>query len=137
MKEKLLSRLPHIYAYYSIIILVSSIYNMLLGNTQMNISYFVELFGFLAVFFLVEPIFAGINFKSFWFWAVTETGLAYVIFLVFAYIFKWIQFTAEEFIPVSILFVLIAAVGIYYINFQHRLHTKELNELIRKQNIGC
>lgn len=134
MKEKIMSRLPHIYAYYSIIIFVTSIYNLLIGNTKMNISYLVELFGFLAIFFFVEPIFEAINFKSFWSWAIAETGFAYVLFLIFAYIFKWIQFTAQDFIPVSILFVLIAAIGIYYINCQHRLRTKELNELIRKQN---
>ena len=133
MKEKLMSRLPHIYAYYSIIIFVSSIYNLLIGNTQMNISYLVELFGFLVVFFFVEPILENINFKAFWSCAVAETGLAYILFLIFAYLFKWIHFTAKEFIPASILFILIAAIGIYYINCQHRLQTRELNELIRKQ----
>lgn len=129
-----MSRLPNIYAYYSTIIFVSSVYNLLLGNTQIEITYFIELFGFLMVFFFVEPLFEAINFKSFWSWAIVETTFAYVLFLIFAYLFKWVSFTPEQLIPVSILFLLIAALGIYYINCQHRLRTKELNELIRKQN---
>lgn len=134
MKKNLMSCLPHIFAYYSLIIFATSIYNLLIGNTLMDISYLVELFVFLAVFFFIEPAFSSINFKSFWSWAIVETASVYVLFLIFAYIFKWIRFTAEELIPVSILFVLIAIIGIYYINCQHRLRTKELNELIHKQN---
>lgn len=134
MKEKLMSCLPHIFTYYSIIVLATGIYNLFIGNTQMEISYLVELFGFLALFFFIEPVLSSINFKSFWSWAIAETASAYVLFLIFAYIFKWVRFTAAELIPVSILFVLIAIIGIYYINCQHRMRTKELNELIRKQN---
>ena len=134
MKKQILSRLPHIYAYYSIIIFASGVYNILLGNTHMEIRYLIELFGFLIIFFFVEPLLGSINFKSFWSWAIAETGCAYVLFLIFAYIFKWISFTPNQFFPVSILFILIAAIGIYYMNCQHKLRTKELNELIKKQN---
>lgn len=134
MKEKIMSRLPLIYAYYTIIIFVTCIYNALLGNTQMETRWFIELFGFLIIFFVFEQLFQKLTFKSFIACAVAETALAYVLFLVFGYIFKWISFAAGQLIPATIIFILIAALGIFYMNYQHKLQTKELNELIQKQN---
>lgn len=135
MKEKMMSRLPLVYAFYSIIIFVSCIYNAFLGNVHMETRWFIELFGFLIVFFVFEQLFQKLHFNSFFLCAVAETSLAYVLFLIFGYIFKWVSFVPAQLLRASILFVLIAAIGIFYMNYQHKLRTREINELLQKKNI--
>lgn len=134
MKEKIMERLPFIFCYYTIIILVSCIYNLSIGNTLIEIAWFVELFAFLVVFTILEYFLNRIDFKNFWTCAVTETSFAYLLFLVFAYCFDWVRFTPDQLIRVTTLFVIIAVLGITYMNYRHKLRAKELNELIQRRN---
>ena len=134
MKEQLLSRLSIIYIYYTLIVFFSSTYNLLMGYTIMSTRYFVELFLFLIVIIILDALLENVNFKSFWSCAAAETGIAYVLFLVFAYFLNWIAFTLEGLIHATILFLMIAVLGISYINYKLKLRSKELNELLQKRN---
>ena len=134
MKEQIMSRLQIIYIYYTLIVFICSIYNLLQGYTAMNTHYFVELFVFLVMFNIFDTLLEHVNFKSFWSCAVAETGMAYALFLIFAYFFGWITFTPEHLLHATILFLIIAVLGISYINYQHKLRSKELNELLQKRN---
>lgn len=134
MKEKIMSRLPIIYVYYTLIVFVTSAYNLLMGYSSMSTRYFVELFAFLVVFNICDSLLENVNFKSFWSCAIAETAMAYVLFLVFAYFFKWIAFTPKQLVHATILFVIIAVSGITYMNYRHKLRSKELNELLQKKN---
>ena len=134
MKEQIMSRLQVIYVYYTLIVFVCSAYNLLQGYTTMSTRYFVELFAFLIVFNIFDALLEHVNFKSFWSCAVAETGMAYALFLAFAYFFDWIAFTPERLVQATILFLIIAALGISYMNYQHKLRSKELNELLQKRN---
>ena len=134
MKEKIMERLPFIFCYYTIIILVTCIYNLSIGNTLIEIAWFVELFAFLVVFTVLEYFLNRIDFKNFWTCAIAETGFAYLLFLIFAYCFNWVTFTPAQLISATILFVVIAVLGIAYMNYRHKLRTRELNELLQKRN---
>jgi len=134
MKEQLISRLSIIYIYYTLIVFICSAYNLLMGYTTMSTSYFVELFVFLIVFNIFDALLGNINFKSFWTCAAAETAISYVLFLVFAYFWNWIAFTPESLIHATILFLIIAILGISYINYNLKLRSKELNELLQKRN---
>lgn len=134
MKEQIISRLPIIYIYYTLIVFICSTYNLLMGYTSMSTRYFVELFGFLIVFNVFDALLEHVNFKSFWSCAAAETAMSYVLFLVFAYFFSWIAFTPESLVHATILFLIIAILGISYINYKHKLRSKELNELLQKRN---
>lgn len=134
MKEKIMSRLPFIYTYYTIIIFVTCIYNLAIGNTLIEIRWFIELFAFLVIFVILDQVFSHINFKSFFTCAISESAVAYVLLLVFSYFFKWITFAPEQILRLTILFLIIVTIGISYMNYRNKLHSKELNELIKKQN---
>ena len=134
MKEKIMERLPIIYVYYTLIVFISCTYNLLMGYTSMNTRWFVELLIFLVVFNIFDYLLGNVNFKSFWSCAIAETAMAYVLFLVFAYFFKWVAFTPEQLLRATILFIIIAISGITYMNYRHKLRSKELNELLQKQN---
>ena len=133
MKERMITRLPSIFAYYTIIILTTSIYNLANGNTMISLSWFVELFVFLVIFNFADQVLEHVNFKSFLGCAVAETSLAYALFLVFAYVFHWINFTPSLLLRATLLFVLIAVIGISYMNYQHKLRAREINNLIQER----
>ena len=135
MKEKIMSRLPVIYVYYTLIVFVTSAYNLLMGYTSMSTRYFVELFAFLVVFNICDALLENVNFKSFWSCAVGETAMAYILFLVFAYLFNWIAFTPKQLVHATILFLIIAILGITYMNYRQKLRSNELNELLQKKNV--
>ena len=133
MKEKIMKRLPFIFAYYTIIVLVTCIYNLSLGYTMMQNRWFIELFVFLVIFAVLERVLACVNFKSDLLYTVAEIGMAYVLFLVFGYLFQWVEFTPVSLLSVTILFIIIAVIGVSYFNYRYKLRTKELNELLKKQ----
>ena len=133
MKEKIMKRLPFIFTYYTLIVLVTCIYNLSLGYTMMQNRWFIELFVFLVIFAVLERVLARINFKSDLLYTVAEIGMAYVLFLVFGYLFQWVEFTPVSLLSVTILFIIIAVIGVWYFNYRYKLRTKELNELLKKQ----
>ncbi len=133
MKEKIMKRLPFIFAYYTIIVLVTCIYNLSLGYTMMQNRWFIELFVFLVIFAVLERVLACVNFKSDLLYTVAEIGMAYVLFLVFGYLCQWVEFTPVSLLSVTILFIIIAVIGVSYFNYRYKLRTKELNELLKKQ----
>lgn len=134
MKEKIMARLPFIFAYYTIIILVTCIYNLLMGNTLIRIQWFLELLAFLVVFVILDNALGHINFKSELSIVLAETGVAYVLFLVFSYFFHWVTFTPGKLLGATVPFVISVVIGVAYMNYRYKLRTKELNELIKKQN---
>ena len=136
MKEKIMARLPFIFTYYRIIVLVTCIYNLSLGYTMMQNRWFIELFIFLVIFSLLERVLACVNFKSDLLYTVAEIGMAYALFLVFGYFFQWVEFTPGKLLATTILFILIAVIGVSYFNYRYKLRTKELNELLKKQQEG-
>lgn len=136
MKEKIMTRLPYIFAYYTIIILVTCIYNLLLGNTLIQIQRFLELFVFLVIFCILDRALAGINFKSDLSYTIAEIGIAYALFLLFSYFFHWVAFTPGKLLEATLLFIIIVIIGVAYMNYRYKLRTKELNELIKKQQSG-
>jgi len=133
MKEKIMARLPLIFAYYTIIILVTCIYNLSLGYTMMQNRWFIELFVCLVIFAVLERVLACINFKSDLLYTIAEIGMAYALFLVFSYFFHWVAFTPGKLLEVTLLFIIISVIGIAYMNYRYKLRAKELNELIKKQ----
>ena len=133
MKEKIMARLPFIFAYYTIIILVTCIYNLSLGYTMMQNRWFIELFVFLVIFAVLERVLAAINFKSDLLYTIAEIGMAYALFLLFSHLFHWVEFTPGNLLATTILFIIIAVIGISYFNYRYNLRTKELNELLKKQ----
>lgn len=133
MKEKIMTRLPFIFSYYTIIVLVTCIYNLITGYSLIRISWFLELFGFLVVFTVLDHAIGSINFKSNLTCTLTEIGTAYVLFLVFSYFFHWVSFTPGKLLSATLLFLLIVVSGISYMYYRHKLRTRELNELIKKQ----
>ncbi len=132
MKEKIMKRLPFIFAYYTIIVLVTCIYNLSLGYTMMQNWWFIELFVYLVIFALLERVLAGINFKSDLHYTVAEIGMAYALLLVFSYLFQWVEFTPVNLLAATILFIISAVIGVSYMNYRYKLRTKELNELLKK-----
>lgn len=133
MKEKIMKRLPFIFAFYTIIILVTSIYNLLLGNTLIEIQWFLELFAFLVLYALLERVLAVINFKSDLSYTIAEFVMGYVLFLLFGYMFHWISFTPGNLLAATVLFLICSVSGVMYLNYRYKLRTKELNELLKKQ----
>ena len=133
MKEKIMVRLPFIFSFYTIIILVSCIYNLLLGNTLIQIQWFLELFAFLVIYAILERVLACINFKSDLLYTIAEIGMGYALFLVFSYFFHWVDFTPGKLLGATLLFIICAVLGIAYMNYRYKFRTKELNELIKKQ----
>ena len=134
MKERMITRLPSIFAYYTIIILATGIYNLVNGNTMISLSWLVELFVFLVIFNFADQILEHVNFKSFLSCAVAETSLAYALFLVFAYVFHWVSFTPNLLLRATLLFILIAVIGICYMNYQHKLRAREINDLLQERH---
>jgi len=132
MKEKIMKRLPFIFAYYTIIVLVTCIYNLLLGNTLIEIQWFLELFAFLVLYALLERVLAAVNFKSDMLYTIAEFGMGYALFLLFGYIFHWIAFTPGKLLEATILFLICSLSGVAYLNYRYKLRTKELNELLKK-----
>ena len=132
MKEKIMARLPFIFAFYTIIVLVTSIYNLLLGNTLIEIQWFLELFAFLVLFALLERVLAVINFKSDLSYTIAEFVMGYVLFLLFSYMFHWIAFTPGNLLVATALFLICSVSGVAYLNYRYKLRTKELNELLKK-----
>lgn len=133
MKEKIMKRLPFIFAFYTIIILVTCIYNLLLGNTLIEIQWFLELFSFLVIYAILERILACVNFKRDLLYTIAETGMGYALFLIFSYFFHWVKFTPEKLLGATLLFIICAVFGIVYMNYRYKLRAKELNELIKKK----
>ena len=133
MKEKIMARLPFIFAFYTIIVLVTSIYNLLLGNTLIEIQWFLELFAFLVLYALLERVLAVINFKSDLSYTIAEFVMGYVLFLLFSYMFHWIAFTPGNLLVATALFLICSVSGVAYLNYRYKLRTKELNELLKKQ----
>ena len=133
MKEKIMKRLPFIFTYYTLIVLVTCIYNLSLGYTMMQNRWFIELFVFLVIFAVLERVLACVNFKSDLLYTVAEIGMAYVLFLIFGYFFQWVEFTPGNLLAVTILFIIIAVIGVSYFNYRYKMQTKELNELLKKQ----
>lgn len=133
MKEKIMKRLPFIFAFYTIIILVTCIYNLLLGNTLIEIQWFLELFIFLVIYAILERVLACVNFKSDLLYTIAEFVMGYVLFLLFSYMFHWIAFTPEKLLAATILFLICSVSGVAYLNYRYKLRTKELNELIKKK----
>lgn len=132
MKEKIMARLPFIFAYYTIIVLVTCIYNLSLGYTMMQNWWFIELFVYLVILAVLERVLAAINFKSDLLYTIAEIGMAYALFLLFSYLFHWVEFTPGNLLATTILFIIIAVIGISYFNYRYKLRTKELNELLKK-----
>ena len=132
MKEKIMARLPFIFAFYTIIVLVTSIYNLLLGNTLIEIQWFLELFAFLVLYALLERVLAVINFKSDLSYTIAEFVMGYVLFLLFSYMFHWIAFTPGNLLVATALFLICSVSGVAYLNYRYKLRTKELNELLKK-----
>ncbi|MBP3593536.1 MAG: DUF3021 family protein [Lachnospiraceae bacterium] len=132
MKEKIMKRLPFIFAFYTIIILVCCIYNLLLGNTLIEIQWFLELFAFLVLYALLERVLAVINFKSDLSYTIAEFVMGYVLFLLFGYMFHWISFTPGNLLAATVLFLICSVSGVMYLNYRYKLRTKELNELLKK-----
>ena len=87
MKEKIMGRLPFIFAYYTIISVISCVYNLLAGNSHIQLNWFLELFAFLVIFVLLDELLGCINFKSDFTFVLAETGVAYLLFLLFGYFF--------------------------------------------------
>ena len=133
MKEKIMARLPFIFAYYTIIVLVTCIYNLSLGYTMMQNWWFIELFVFLVIFALLERVLACINFKNDLLYTIAEIAMAYVLFLLFSYFFHWVEFTPGNLLAATILFLICSVSGVAYLNYRYKLRTKELNELLKKQ----
>lgn len=133
MKEKIMARLPFIFAYYSIITTITCTYNLLLGYTLMENRWFLELLAFLIVFTILDHVISFINFRSYVACTLMEIVAAYSLFLIFSYFFGWISFTPQNLLSATLLFLLITAVGIAYMNYRYKLRTKELNDLIKKQ----
>ncbi|MBP3609361.1 MAG: hypothetical protein J6J42_03375 [Lachnospiraceae bacterium] len=133
MKEKIMAKLPFIFSYYTIIVVVTCSYNLLIGNTLIRIGWFLELLACLVVFVLLDHAFGFINFKSNLTCLLAETGAAYILFLVFSFFFHWNGFTPGKLLTSTLLFLIVAVTGITYSNYRHKLRTKELNNLIKKQ----
>ena len=134
MKEKLVSRLPLIFTYYTIIIIVTCTYNLFIGSTIIQTRWFLELFAVLVVYTILDQVFDYIDFKSYLTFVLAEAGAAYVLFLVFSYFFQWISFTPNQLLPATLLFAVIVAIGATYFNYRFQLRTKELNDLIKNQH---
>lgn len=132
MKEKIMKRLPFIFAYYTIIVLVTCIYNLSLGYTMMQNWWFIELFVYLVIFALLERVLAVINFKSDLSYTIAEFVMGYVLFLLFGYMFHWISFTPGNLLAATVLFLICSVSGVMYLNYRYKLRTKELNELLKK-----
>lgn len=136
MKEKIMARLPFIFAYYTIISVISCIYNLVLGNSHIQLRWFLELFAFLVIFVLLDQALGCINFKSNLLFLLAEISVAYVLFLIFGYFFHWIAFTPGKLLGATLLFFINVVIGVAYMNYRYKLRTKELNELIKKQQSG-
>ena len=134
MKEKIMSHLPFIYAYYTIIVFVTCAANLIAGYNFMETGWFIELFVFLVVFTIFDTLMGNINFKSFLSCALAESVAGYILFMIFSYFFEWVDFTPEGLLYATILFIIIVVIGISYMNYQHKLRTKELNESIQRQH---
>lgn len=134
MKEKIMSWLPFIFAYYTIIVVVTCSYNLLIGNSYIDLSWFLEAFGFLVVYTLLHQLLDFINFKHDFTLILAETGLAYVLFLAAGYLFHWFVFTPERLLLMTLFFLSIVVIGVSYMKYRHKLRVKELNELIQKKN---
>ena len=100
----------------------------------MKNTWFFEVLAYLIIFTIFDHILGLINFKSNLTYTLAETGTAYVLFLIFGYVFHWISFTFTNLLGTTLLFLFIATIGITYLTYRHKLRTKELNDLIQKQN---
>lgn len=134
MKENIMSRLPFIFAYYTIIVIITCASNLLVGNSSLQTRWFLELFVFLVIYSILHQALDSINFKRNWTFLLSEIGMAYVLFLVFGYAFQWFIFTPERLLFMTLIFVIIVVIGVSYMNYRHKLRTKELNDLIQRQH---
>lgn len=134
MKEKIMAWLPFMFTYYTIISLVVCGYNLLAGIEYIRLGWFLELFGFLVVFIVLEQVIGQLNFKSESGFLAMEIGIAYVLFLVFGYCFHWITFTLQSLLIATVLFAVNTILGVSYMNCRYKLRVKEMNELLQKRN---
>lgn len=134
MKEKIMSKLPLIYTYYTIIILVTCIYNLILGNNLIEIQWFVEVLGGLVAFSILDLFIDKINFKSFIGASLTESLIGYLLFLAISYFFQWVPFTLDGTIHFSVIYIIIIIIGISYFYYRNKMQANELNQLIQNRN---
>lgn len=135
MKKTIMSKLSFIFPYYTIIILATTIYNLLSGFTKIRTAWFIELFIFLIIFNIIDCALMKIEFKNYLTSVITEATIGYFLFLTVSYIWDWIQFTPTNLLSVTLLFTVIVVIGASYFHYRYKLHLEEINQMLLNRKL--
>lgn len=133
MKKMILFRIQAISFYFTATVLISSLSNLSEGFASMSNLGLVEMFGFIVLCNIVDIFMNKIDFKSYFSYLFTESCIIYMLFLLFSYFTNWFEFTPIRLIHVTLLFILITAIGYYYFYQRHKMTSDEVNQLLKER----
>ena len=135
MKRLLRTYLPSSAIAFTIVILFSVIFNLILRKHDALSSIFVlELAGLILLIQFVSAVCDRIPFQSKKAYQITFYALEYVIVLIAGFLLNWAAFTISSFLYTTLLWLFIAFLIDRYFTAVHRHEAEEINRLILSQN---
>lgn len=132
MKQLIQTYLPSACITFTLSVLGSAIYNLLLGNPYQLQGWLLLLFVYIAVLDLVDYGLSYINFRTYQAYFVTELIIFYIFLLIVGYFGKWFTFTAPSLIAISSMFLVIYCCIHAYFCKLRKYEADEINQLLSK-----
>lgn len=129
--KKLLSFFQILCIDYSLVILINSISNLIIGYQSTDL-WNVETFFFIAIVMLVWDLVLKINFKHNWTFYLTEGIVIYFMMLLFSYVLGWFSFESVTLIIVTIRYILLYTCITWILNIRYKIESDKINEMLSK-----
>lgn len=129
--------LPSIAITFTLSILISTGWNLILGETKNDYFMFIiQLLTFLILVQIVDYFISKVNFKNYKSYFVTANIIYFIVFMFFGYVFHWFGFRLRNIITNTITFLIITTFIHYHFHRLFVLEAEEINKLIEKRNFN-
>lgn len=130
MKQLIQTYLPSACITFTLSVLASAIYNLLLENPYQSQGWLLLLFSYIVVLDLVDYGLSYIDFHTYQAYFITEFIIFYILLLLVGYFGHWFAFTAPSLVAISLMYLVIYCCIHAYFCKLRKYEAEEINQLI-------
>ena len=130
--EHILKLLPAMGFNFFVIIVSTSIYNLICGYESISNWWILQVAVFVFAIWELNVLLEKINFKTYRSFFLTQLSIVYVLLLVVGYLWKWFSFTPGAIFQITVMCILITAVIHFYFYQMSKSNADEINDMLQK-----
>ncbi|MDF2800991.1 MAG: hypothetical protein K0S61_894 [Anaerocolumna sp.] len=127
--------LPSISITFMLSILISVVWNVILGNTENTyFNFIIQLFSFLILVQIIDFFISKINYRNYFGYFATANIIYFIVYMTFGYFFHWFGFRLINIIINTSSFIIVTTFIHYHFHRLFQLEAEEINRLIDSRN---